>query len=244
MGLCKKFEDGRVPVELLEAGVQIFSQYWQGLLVHFITGWPRVATYLLSAEAVANHEGSGTAASMLLNYVIARGMIHVQASDGYGIASTQETGRVLNSMSSRIAVAHPNVSTLPLTRQMIMAIPYQTGAAGRLNNDNYKNANTPIFYVGNTPCRSANAVYELLRPMDKTTVQSVCGALRARFFQQESNDPIESTEEETRMLRGQTIVCRINRQHRGARRRRARRAAAPTVSASPIRTRRARRERR
>ena len=222
--------------------MQIFSQHWQGLLVHFITGWPRVATYLLSAAAVANNEGFGSPASMLLNQVIARGMIHVKASDAFGIASLQELGRVLNSMRSRIAVAHPDVSTLPLTRQMIMAIPFcETGEAGRLNNNNYKEANLPIFYVGNIPCTSANAVAKVLR-MNHVPVKSVCRALRARFFQQESNDPIESTEEETRMLRGQTIVCRIDRQLR--RTRRSSRSSRASRSSPTRRSSRARRARR
>ena len=220
MGLCKKFQDGRIPPELLEAGVQIFSRYWQGYLVHFITGFPRVATYLKSKASLAIlASGSGhSPAAVLLNDVTHLGMIQVKASDGFGIVNRKELGRILNSMTSCIALAHPNVPTLPLIRQTILDIPsHRSNAAGGVNNENYKRANSPIFYVGNRPCKSANAVFKLLGG-NTATLFSVCRALRERFFQQETNEPIRTTAEERQMLGGQSIVCRIERIRGGPRR--------------------------
>jgi|SaaInl74LU_5_DNA_1037368.scaffolds.fasta_scaffold11163_3 hypothetical protein len=213
LGLCKRFADGRIPVELLGTGVEIISRWWQGYFVHFITGFPRVATHLLSAAAIANSVRTGGA--MLLDFVTQLGMHQVKASDGFGIVNHQTLSRILNDMTSCIALAHQDVPNL--RRETILAIPfYGTKAAGALNNKNYKKANMPIFYVGNTPCRSANAVVRLVGG-DTGTVQRVCRALRERFFQQESNEPIQSTEEERQILNVRTFVCRIER-HRRARR--------------------------
>ena len=190
--------------------MEIVSRFWQGYFVHFFTGWPRVATYLLTAAVVANSQGSdhASAGAVLLSDVLHLGMIQVKVSDGFGIANNIQLGRVLNSMRSIIAVAHPAVRDL--VRETIMSIPtYSSRAAGNANNKNYKEANIPIFYVGNTPCTGANAVAREVR-MNKQIVCRVCRALKERFFQQESNEPIQSTEEEERMLNGQTIVCRID----------------------------------
>ena len=186
--------------------MQIVSRYWQGYFVHFFTGFPRVATHLLTAEVVAN--SGKTAATVLLQTVLGLGMIHVRASDGFGIANKEALSRILNSMTSCIALAHPNVPDL--ARQTIMAIPAYNGNTGRLNNKKYEKANIPIFYVDNTPCKTATAVVRLVR-INNRTVLGVCRALKERFFRQESNEPIQSTEEETQMLGGRNIVCRIER---------------------------------
>mmetsp|Transcript_18837 Transcript_18837/g.32126 ORF Transcript_18837/g.32126 Transcript_18837/m.32126 type:complete len:115 (+) Transcript_18837:909-1253(+) len=109
-------------------------------------------------------------------------------------------------VESIIAVAHPDVRSLE--RSVILDVPFYSNGAGSANNKNYKKANSPVFYIDNVPFKSANAVVRKVR-VTKATVLSVCAALRERFFRQESNEPVESTDEESRVLNDVTIICRL-----------------------------------
>eukprot|EP00985_Skeletonema_marinoi_P001705 scaffold686_cov245-Skeletonema_marinoi.AAC.16 len=193
-----------IPDEL--HGVWIDSRWWNGYFVHFVTGWPTAAVFILSETAI---NGIHSAGCKLLSYVTQLGMLHHTVSEAFGVASNQALNAILMNVTSIIAVAHPDVRQLE--RSVILDVPSYNGtAAGSANNKNYKNANTPVFYIDNVPFKSASAVQGKVR-VSRTTVQSVCAALRERFFRQESNEPVESTDEESRALnlKDVTIICRL-----------------------------------
>jgi len=184
--------------------VWIDSRWWNGYFVHFVKGWPTAAVFILSETAL---NGMLSAGSRLLTYVTQLGMFQPKVSEAFGVASTQVQNAILMNVRSIIAVAHPDVRQLE--RSVILDVPSYNGtAAGSANNKNYKKANTPVFYIDNVPFKSANAVVRKATG-DRNTVLSVCAALRERFFRQESNEPVESTDEESRVLNDVTIICRL-----------------------------------
>ena len=199
-----KFEQHRLDPSLaipeqLRGRVRIVSRFWNGYLVHFVTGWPIVAEFLLPASMYEDRANS--VGNILLEYILRLGMIQVTASDGFAVASTQAFGRILMSVTSTIAVAHPDVNVL--TRDVIMGMPYYNSrAAGRANDETYKKANIPAFYIDNVKYKSVNKAYEVLRG-HKSRVQNALAALKAQFFEQESNEPVQTT------LNDRTIICRL-----------------------------------
>jgi len=185
-----------IPDEL--HGVWIDSRWWNGYFVHFVRGWPTAAVFILSETAL---NGIQSAGCKLLMYITQLGMFQPKVSEAFGVASTKVQNAILMNVRSIIAVAHPDVRQLE--RSVILAVPsYSDTAAGIANNKNYKKANTPVFYIDNVPFKSATAVLRKVKG-DRTTVFSVCAALRERFFRQESNEPVEST------FKTVTIICRL-----------------------------------
>jgi hypothetical protein len=194
LSVCKRFQDSRsdetieIPAEL--DGLTIASHRRNELLVHFITNFSVLADFMIKDNV---NRGEHSKESFLLKCLLAQGMIEVVYSATFGINDTQEKGRLLRDPRSTIALSHPSVDRLE--RLTILGMPsYATSALGRRNNEEYREANTPVFFVDDSPekLKSKRQVHAIVGGSMNTIFQFL-EVLKQRFANQGSNEPVEDT---------------------------------------------------
>jgi hypothetical protein len=192
--VCKRFQDSRhdvtieLPVEL--DGLTIASRWSNGFFVHFITNFSVLSNFMVKDNV---NRGGISKEAFLLKCVLQQGMIEVVHSATFGISDTQEKGRLLRDPRSTIALAHPSVDRLE--RTTILGIPsYATVPLGSRNNLEYREANTPAWYVGNSEAQlsSKKKVHSIVGGRNQTLFRFL-EALKQRFANQGSNEPVEDT---------------------------------------------------
>jgi hypothetical protein len=87
------------------------------------------------------------------------------------------------------------ILTIRLERLTILGIPsYATQALGSKNNREYREANTPAWYVGNSEVKlSSKRQVHAIVGGGQTTLQRFLEVLKQRFANQGSNEPVEDT---------------------------------------------------
>ena len=193
LSVSKRFQDSRndetIGIPAVLDGLTIVSCYDRRsrLLVHFITNLSVLAEFMIE-DNVNRGEGVSKEA-YLLKCLFSCGLIEVVQSATFGVTNNAEKNRILTDRQSTFALAHPNVPVLD--RSTILGIP---GANGHKNNKEYREANTPAWYIGNSEVKhvSKRQVMKIVGGRKEDLFQFL-EELMQRFKNQVSNEPVEET---------------------------------------------------
>eukprot|EP00986_Skeletonema_menzelii_P001057 scaffold284_cov133-Skeletonema_menzelii.AAC.18 len=165
--------------------------------VHEIRNIAALARALLSDHVVQNHDISHSSlVSVLVTNIINLGGVIATSSETFGVTNNHEINRIYMNPDSVIAIFVPNLHQLDDVAA-IRALRVQTSSSR--NNLNYRIANTPAFYIGNSGRLSARGVWRIVGGNG----QRLCREMRASF----TGAPVERTC--TRGTRTYTITYRL-----------------------------------
>ena len=170
----------------------------EGRLIIFVTGFPIIARYMLTAAQRANYMSDGTA---LLAYLQHFGLTEYWQSAAFRERITQVRSQIMNSLTAVLAFFHIDIPQLDL--ETIQAVPSCTRNRRHLNQE-YRRDNFPGLYVGRRRFESSNELLQsrLIRKRD-SVIKAFVKGLYESYFQQETPGPVRDT------LKGVTVVCKL-----------------------------------
>ena len=194
--VCRMFWMG-APLPQTLQDVFIRSRMIGEHFVHEIRNIAALARALLSDHVVQNHDISHSSlVSVLVTNIINLGGVIATSSETFGVTNNHEINRIYMNPDSVIAIFVPNLHQLDDVAA-IRALRVQTSSSR--NNLNYRIANTPAFYIGNSGRLSARGVWRIVGGNG----QRLCREMRASF----TGAPVERTC--TRGTRTYTITYRL-----------------------------------
>lgn len=196
LAVCKRFQENlhyptnpnfAIPEDLAE--LTIVSLWVNGYLAHFVTNFSVLANFMIDTNKVNLGERSKEA--YLREKMLALGIIELVNSVTFGITNVAEMSRLLRDPLSTLVFAHPDGDSLD--RHTILSIPFfKTVALGRKNNEEYREAHTPAFFVDDSPEKlsSKNKVHSIVGGRYGNLLR-LLGGLEQRFVDQGSNEPVQ-----------------------------------------------------